>query len=78
MRVTSLITNPNADPHLFETSAADAATLAQAQVVVENGAGYDTWMQSLLSADSTLTSTRTWTCARSTRGSTSTTICGLS
>jgi len=50
-RVTSLITNPNADPHLFETSAADAATLAQAQVVVENGAGYDTWMQSLLSAD---------------------------
>ncbi len=51
VRVTSLITNPNADPHLFETSAADAATLAQAQVVVENGAGYDTWMQSLLSAD---------------------------
>ena len=31
--VTSLITNPNADPHLFETDAADAATLAQAQVV---------------------------------------------
>ncbi|MFZ0251636.1 MAG: zinc ABC transporter substrate-binding protein [Acidimicrobiales bacterium] len=50
--VTSLITNPNADPHLFETDAADAATLAQAQVVVENGAGYDTWMSSLLSADS--------------------------
>jgi zinc/manganese transport system substrate-binding protein len=49
--VTSLITNPNADPHLFETDAADAATLAQAQVVVENGAGYDTWMSSLLSAD---------------------------
>ena len=49
--VTSLITNPNADPHLFETDAADAATLAQAQVVVENGAGYDTWMGSLLSAD---------------------------
>ena len=51
VRVTSLITNPNSDPHLFETSAADAATLAQAQVVVENGAGYDTWMQNLLSAD---------------------------
>jgi zinc/manganese transport system substrate-binding protein len=51
VRVTSLITNPNADPHLFETSAAGAATLAQAQVVIENGAGYDTWMQSLLSAD---------------------------
>ena len=51
VRVTSLITNPNADPHLFETDAADAATLAQAQVVIENGAGYDTWMRSLLSAD---------------------------
>ena len=49
--VTSLITNPNADPHLFETDAADVATLAQAQVVIENGAGYDTWMGSLLGAD---------------------------
>ena len=49
--VTSLITNPNADPHLFETDAADAATLARAQVVIENGAGYDTWMNSLLGAD---------------------------
>jgi zinc/manganese transport system substrate-binding protein len=50
--VTSLITNPNADPHLFETDAADAAKLAQAQVVIENGAGYDGWMSSLLGADS--------------------------
>ena len=49
--VTSLITNPNADPHLFETDAAEAATLAGAQVVIENGAGYDTWMSSLLGAD---------------------------
>ena len=51
VHVTSLVTDPNADPHLFETNAAGAATLAQAQVVIENGAGYDTWMQSLLSAD---------------------------
>ena len=50
--VTSLITNPNADPHLFETDAADAAKLAQARVIIENGAGYDGWMSSLLSADS--------------------------
>src|SRR5580698_2648509 len=50
--VTSLITNPNADPHLFETDAADAAKLAQARVVIENGAGYDGWMASLLGADS--------------------------
>jgi zinc/manganese transport system substrate-binding protein len=50
--VTSLITNPNADPHLFETNAADAAKLALARVVIENGAGYDGWMSSLLNADS--------------------------
>jgi zinc/manganese transport system substrate-binding protein len=50
--VTSLITNPNADPHLFETNAADAAKLARARVIIENGAGYDGWMSSLLSADS--------------------------
>lgn len=49
--VTSLITSPDADPHLFETDASDAATLAEAQVVIENGAGYDTWMRQLLSAD---------------------------
>ena len=51
VKVTSLITNPNADPHLFETNAQDAALLAQAKIVIENGAGYDTWMGSLLSAD---------------------------
>ena len=50
-RVTSLITSPNADPHLFESDARDAATLAAARVVIENGAGYDTWMSSLLGAD---------------------------
>jgi zinc/manganese transport system substrate-binding protein len=49
--VTSLITSPTADPHLFETNAQDAALLARAQVIIENGAGYDTWMGSLLSAD---------------------------
>jgi len=50
-QVTSLITNPSADPHLFATNAQDAAHLAQAEVVIENGAGYDGWMGSLLSAD---------------------------
>jgi len=51
VEVTSLITSPNSDPHLFETSAHGAALLAEAQVVIENGAGYDPWMGSLLSAD---------------------------
>jgi zinc/manganese transport system substrate-binding protein len=51
VQVTSLISDPNADPHLFETDARDAALLAEAQVVIENGAGYDPWISSLLSAD---------------------------
>ena len=51
VQVTSLISSPTADPHLFETDAHDAALLAEAQVVIENGAGYDTWMGSLLGAD---------------------------
>jgi zinc/manganese transport system substrate-binding protein len=51
VQVTSLISSPTADPHLFETSARDAAELAQAQVVIENGAGYDSWMRALLGAD---------------------------
>jgi zinc/manganese transport system substrate-binding protein len=51
VEVTSLISDPNADPHLFETDAQNAALLAQAQVVIENGAGYDAWMGSLLGAD---------------------------
>lgn len=51
VQVTSLIASPDADPHLFEIDARDAATLAQAQVAIENGAGYDTWMASLLGAD---------------------------
>jgi zinc/manganese transport system substrate-binding protein len=49
--VTSLISSPTADPHLFQTDALDAARLARAQVVIENGAGYDRWMGSLLGAD---------------------------
>ncbi|MGH9114329.1 MAG: metal ABC transporter solute-binding protein, Zn/Mn family, partial [Acidimicrobiales bacterium] len=49
--VTSVITNPNADPHSYEPTAATARLLARAQVVVVNGAGYDTWAEKLLAAD---------------------------
>ncbi len=47
-RVTSMITSPNADPHLYETDARDAAAVARAQVVIENGIGYDSFMSNLL------------------------------
>ena len=51
--VTSIITNPNTDPHSYEPTAADARTLADAQLVIENGIGYDPWVAKLLAANGT-------------------------
>jgi zinc/manganese transport system substrate-binding protein len=51
--VVSIITNPNTDPHVYEPTAGDARTLAEAQFVVENGIGYDPWVPKLLAADQT-------------------------
>jgi len=45
---TSIITNPNADPHDYEPTATDARTIASAQLVVVNGIGYDPWASKLL------------------------------
>src|SRR4051812_36442808 len=47
--VTSILSNPDDDPHLFETSASTARTIADAQIVLYNGADYDPWMDKLLS-----------------------------
>ena len=41
--VVSIITNPNTDPHSYKPTAADARVLAAAQLVIENGIGYDPW-----------------------------------
>lgn len=48
--VKSIISDPNADPHEYETSATDAAALSSASLVIENGIGYDDFMSKLLSA----------------------------
>src|SRR5690349_15345805 len=48
--VTSLLSDPNVDPHEYESNVQDGIAVSQAQVVVENGDGYDTWMDKLLSA----------------------------
>jgi zinc/manganese transport system substrate-binding protein len=48
--VTSILTNPDQDPHLFEASASTARDLAAARLVIYNGADYDPWMAKLLSA----------------------------
>lgn len=46
--VTSIISNPDEDPHLFEVSPQVARRIAAAQVVIYNGADYDPWITKLL------------------------------
>lgn len=48
--VLSIVSDPNADPHEYETNTLDAIAIANAAVVIENGAGYDDWCQQLVSA----------------------------
>jgi len=49
--VTSVVTNPNADPHEYESSPSDARAFATADYVILNGAGYDPWGSKLLAAN---------------------------
>jgi len=49
--VTSILSNPDDDPHLFEASASTAKALADAQIVIVNGVDYDPWMEKLLGAN---------------------------
>jgi zinc/manganese transport system substrate-binding protein len=49
--VTSIVTDPNADPHSYESSSDDARAFANADYVVLNGAGYDAWAQKLLAGN---------------------------
>ncbi len=50
VEVTSVLSNPDQDPHLFETSPAVLRQLAAARIVIYNGADYDPWMPKLLKA----------------------------
>jgi zinc/manganese transport system substrate-binding protein len=48
--VTSIIVNPDTDPHSYEPTAQDARTLAGARLAIVNGIGYDNWATRLLKA----------------------------
>ena len=50
--VTSLITSAAQDPHSFEASAQDQLAISKADLVVENGGGYDPFIDTLLKASS--------------------------
>jgi zinc/manganese transport system substrate-binding protein len=48
--VISIMNNPEQDPHLFETTPGVVRQIADARLVIVNGAGYDPWMDKLLAA----------------------------
>jgi zinc/manganese transport system substrate-binding protein len=48
--VTAIESNPSTDPHSFEASPAVAEDIARAQLVVQNGLGYDTYMNKIEAA----------------------------
>ncbi len=48
--MTSIVTDPNADPHEYEASSANAKAMANANFVIVNGVGYDDWALKLITA----------------------------
>lgn len=50
VEVTSIVSDPNTDPHTFEASPGIARKIASATLIVENGAGYDDWADKLIAA----------------------------
>ncbi len=48
VEVTSLIASFSQDPHDFEASAADQLSVKNAQLLIENGGGYDPFLDSLI------------------------------
>jgi zinc/manganese transport system substrate-binding protein len=50
VQVSAIESNPNTDPHTFEASPSVAETVAAAKLIVQNGVGYDTYMNKIESA----------------------------
>jgi zinc/manganese transport system substrate-binding protein len=50
VHATSIISNPDTDPHDYEPTPADGRTIARARLFVENGIGYDTWAAKAIAA----------------------------
>lgn len=48
--VTSILSNPDEDPHLFEASPSVARAISGAKLVIYSGIDYDPWMAKLLGA----------------------------
>ncbi len=50
VKVASVLSNPDQDPHLFEASPSVARGISAARIVIYNGIDYDPWMVKLLGA----------------------------
>jgi zinc/manganese transport system substrate-binding protein len=50
VHVSSILNNPNTDPHTFESSPSVAQEVGAAALVIQNGVGYDTFMNTIESA----------------------------
>jgi zinc/manganese transport system substrate-binding protein len=48
--VSSILSDPNADPHLYEPESSNGLAVASADLVIQNGLGYDAFMQKLEAA----------------------------
>jgi zinc/manganese transport system substrate-binding protein len=51
--VTSIVTNESQDPHSFEPSARDQLAVSKADLVIENGGGYDAFVDALIESSGT-------------------------
>ncbi|MGH8960155.1 MAG: metal ABC transporter solute-binding protein, Zn/Mn family [Jatrophihabitantaceae bacterium] len=50
VQATSIITNPDTDPHAYEPTPKDGTVIARSQLFVQNGIGYDSWAAKSLAA----------------------------
>jgi zinc/manganese transport system substrate-binding protein len=50
VQASSIMSNPNTDPHTFEASPAVAREISAASLVVQNGLGYDDWATTIENA----------------------------
>ncbi len=50
VQVLSIVSDPNADPHEYESNTANALAIANADYIIVNGAGYDDWANKLIGA----------------------------
>lgn len=57
VQVVAVLSNPNTDPHSYESSTVDASAVAGADLIVQNGLGYDAFMRKLEDASPNATRT---------------------